>query len=477
MIIFWILSAGLIGLALLFVTLPLLRSQAQSEAPAQDELNLKVFKERMKELDEDLAAGFLDQTQYAAARRDLERDLLHDISEDAGGTRMRGSGGRWLAPVLGLAVPALAIALYVEVGSRDIIERMEQQAFGTATSAAVVGHEGEDLPAMEVLVQRLAERMREDPENLEGWLMLGRSYFMMRQPQPALEAISRAYALAPNEPDVMLAYAEALAANSGNNLEGKPAELIEQVVAMDADHPSALWLMGMLYYQRGQFASATSVWERVLAAMDPASEEAEDLRAMIAEARTRLGATPSAPSEVAVVAPALAAPAASADAETVVVESAPAQPALTESVITEHSAEASVVVESAATAPAATQPPAETSVKRSVTTQVTLAPEVASLAEPNDIVFIFARAAAGPPMPLAVQRISVKDLPATVTLDESMGMTPGMTIATFPELIIGARVSKSGQATPRPGDLEGDVGPISDGATAQVSVTIDRVRP
>jgi cytochrome c-type biogenesis protein CcmH len=108
---------------------------------------------------------------------------------------------------------------------------------------------------------------------------------------------------------------------------------------------------------------------------------------------------------------------------------------------------------------------------------VSLASTIAGRANPGDTVFVYAKAAAGPPMPLAVQRITVADLPAEVRLDDSMAVIPAMKLSSFPQLIVGARVSDSGRATPQSGDLEGETGPVAGGRTATVSVSIDRVRP
>ncbi|SDW37024.1 c-type cytochrome biogenesis protein CcmI [Thiocapsa roseopersicina] len=443
MIIFWILTAGLMGLALFFVALPLLQPEKATEAPEQDELNLTVFKQRLQELDADLAGGFLEQDQYAAARRDLERDLLRDIPGELAASERRGaSGGRWMAIVLAVAVPTAAVLVYNEVGHREIIKRIEGVALSGETQQPLVGPDGEELPPLEVLVERLAERLAEDPNNVDGWLMIGRTYFTMRRPEQALEAVSRAYALAPERPDVMLAYAEALAANSNNSLEGEPAALIEQVLKADPDNVSARWLSGMLYYQRGQFTAAATAWQRILDEMDPASEDAADMREMITEAQTRAGA----PSNAA------AAPSVPAAAEPT--EPAAAQRAQAES-------------------PAAPAPTAGAS----VTADVSLDQAISAGAAPDDIVFIFARAVAGPPMPLAVQRVQVKDLPTRVTLDDSMAMMPEMSLSSFPQVMIGARVAKSGQATPQPGDLEGESGPIDSAGKTQVAVVIDRIRP
>lgn len=463
MIIFWILSAGLIGLAMVFIALPLLRPERPTDAPAQDELNLAVFKERLQELDDDLAAGFLERDQYAAARRDLERDLLHDVEGEAG--RARASGGRWIALVLAVAVPAGAVYMYTRIGEYEIIERMEGIAFRGESQQPLVGPDGQALPPLEVLVERLAERLSAEPGNIDGWLMLGRTYFTMGQPQQALEAISRAFLLAPERADVMLAYAEALAASNGNSLEGEPAELIERVLQAEPENESARWLAGMLYYQRGQYTAAATAWQRLLDVLDPASQEAEDMRGMIAEAMSRAGAAPSGPVDAppvpeSPVATTDRAPAGEADVETAPAHTTPGQ---------------------AASAPPTTAdtpvPSTEPAATRAVTADIALDPAMLTAAAPDDPVFVFARAAAGPPMPLAVQRLQVKDLPTSVRLDDSMAMTPAMSLSTFPQVVIGARVSKSGEATPQPGDLEGEVGPIDSSETTRVAVTIDRVRP
>jgi cytochrome c-type biogenesis protein CcmH len=437
MIIFWILTAGLMGLAMFFVALPLLQPEKATDAPEQDELNLTVFKQRLQELDADLAAGFLEQDQYSAARRDLERDLLRDIPGELAASRRRGaSGGRWMAIVLALAVPTSAVLIYNEVGHREIIERIEGVALSGETQQALIGPDGEELPPLEVLVQRLEERLAEDPNNVEGWLMIGRTYFTMRRPGQALDAVSKAYALAPKRPDVMLAYAEAMAASNNNSLEGEPAALIDQVLKADPDNMSARWLAGMLYYQRGQYTAAATAWQRILDEMDPASEDAADMREMITEAQTRAGAPPNA----------LAATQAS---------------------------EPAAALQTQTGTPAAPEPAAVAS----VTAEVSLDQAISSGAAPDDIVFVFARAVAGPPMPLAVQRIQVKDLPTRVTLDDSMAMMPEMNLSAFPQVMIGARVAKSGQATPQPGDLEGESGPIDSAGNTQVAVVINRIRP
>ena len=470
MIIFWILAAGLTSLAILFIARPLLSGGASDASPSQSELNLQIARSRLAELDADLAAGVLDQGQSAAARKDLERELLSDLHDCAlQGDQILGSRDAttartpdktagadrapWLALLLILAVPTGAVLTYLELGDREIIPRIETAA---ATAVAPVadhaaGPEGQSLPSLETLAQGLAERMQQNPDNLEGWLMLGRTYVAIDQPAKALEAMERAFQLAPDDAGVMVGYAEALAANSGNQLDGQPAELIQAALEREPDNASARWLSGMLAFQQARFAEAAATWQGILTELDPAGEDAVQMREMITEARRR-GGLPEAPSGAAPggISPALPpdAPAAAA-AQAQVSQADPAQ-------------------EIQATA--ADQGPR-------IQVSVTLAPELAAQGNPTDTLFIYARAAAGPPMPLAVSRVTAADLPATVTLDDSSAVVPAMRLSSFPQVIVGARISKSGQATPGQGDLEGQVGPLDTATPQSVAVTIDRIRP
>lgn len=440
MIIFWILAAGLIGLALSFILLPLARPETASDAPEQDALNLEVFNQRLRELDADLKADFLDRDQYAAARRDLERDLLRDVDGDAPVAINAGTvAGRWLlAASLALAVPTVAVFLYLQLGEQDIIPRLEAAASGQTQPAT--GTEGQDAPSVEVLVERLEARMKDNPANLEGWLMLGRTYFAMQRIDQGLAAIAKAYALAPAQTEVMLAYAEALAAASDTkSLEGRPAELIAAALRQEPNNPNARWLNGMIDYQRGQYPVAAAVWQKILDELEPGSEEANNLRDMVDDANRRAGQTePGAPPSLARAA-----------------ETAPPPVA--------------------AATPAAILDPAPAGAA-SIVVEVALDPALAARTTPEQTVFVFARAASGPPMPLAALRLRVKDLPQTVTLDDSLAMNPALRLSAFPEVVVGARISHSGQATPQTGDLEGETGLLKRAETARVALRIDRVR-
>ncbi len=469
MTIFWILVAGLAGLALLFVLAPLLGSSLAAEQADDinlDEVNLSLFKQQVAELDADLAAGKLDQDQYDSARQDLEREALNNIgSQEVGSATDNGAqatktgtvlpSARLTAAALLVAVPAATLALYLMLGSQEMIPRLEANATGQVTTAQ--GHSGgaDGMPPLGELVAKLEQRMQQNPDDAEGWIMLGRTYFAMRDAAKAEAALAKAYELMPNDIQVLLAYAEAVAANNGNSLEGRPSELIAEALRVDPNDVTARWLSGMVAFQRGQFTAATVAWKSVLGQIDPSSEDAAELRQLIDTAEQRAGIPTDA--RLAAQSPTAAVNTGLAPAD----RPAPAPMSSTNS--------------GAGTKPeTANQPQASAA---AIDVDVSLAPDLAQQAAPGTTVFVYAKAAAGPPMPLAVQRITVADLPTRLRLDDSMAMMPAMKLSSFPQVIVGARISPSGQAMPQPGDLEGETGPIPSSSTGQVAVTIDRVRP
>ena len=267
-------------------------------------------------------------------------------------------------------------------------------------------------------IERLAQRLQANPSDLEGWVLLGRSLLATRQPERAARAYAFAMKLAPESLDLKGYYAQALAESNQGSMLGKPAEIVADILKQDPKHKSGLWLAGIAAGERGDLAAAIRYWETLKAQFSPDSQEAREIGEFIQKARAE-------------PAPATAAPA------------------------------------TGTTTPAAGG--------RRLQVRVTLADALKSQANPEDTVFIFARAAAGPPMPLAVVRKQVRDLPVEVTLDDSLSMMPGMTLSSFERLVIGARVSKSGRPIPTPGDLEGLTDPVTPGQEAHYDIAISRV--
>ncbi len=450
MTIFWILVAGLAGLALLFVIPPLLSRHEATAEPDQDQLNLDVFRQQLVELEADMAAGKLEKGQYQDARQDLERELLHDV-KGQGATAATAAPGTapFTALILALALPAFAVALYLAIGDSAIIPRLERVAGETVQAPGHGAADAQQAASLEIMVERLAARMEENPDQLEGWLMLGRTYVALDQPAKGAAALERALALAPQNPEVMINLAQALATAANGQLGGRPGDLIAAALVIEPKHATGRWLNGLVAYQAGDFPLAVQRWEALALDLDAAGEDASELRQFIADAREQGGLPP--------------ATTATSPTQTPASVTSPAAP----------------VGPTAGVSPAAKPAPAPARAAQGTSIQVavSLAEPLKSRANPNQSLFIYAKAAAGPPMPLAVKRLRVADLPVTVTLDDSLAMTPEMRLSSFPQVMVGARISASGLATPQSGDLEGEKGPLKPAETSSLQLVIERVRP
>lgn len=448
MIVFWITAAAMLLLALSFALTPLLRDKPAAGVDA-NALNLSVIKQQLSELKVDLANGNLEQAQYDAARRDLEKELLRDMGTaepDAAKPR----SGIWAVAVVAAGVPLLAVGMYQSLGQQEIIAQLEAQGdlqpqVASTGNRPHADQSGTPLPPMDELVKGLAAKLEQNPDNLPGWLMLGRSYVSLNQPDGALYAYERAYKLAPENPDVLLGYAQALVKSGREELTGRPAKLISEAHERAPQNQTALWMMGLVSFEHQDFAQTVSYWQQLAAQIPAESQEHQQLAEYIEQARSRMapGSTPT-----------------------------PAGPQPSPAVAETQTAQS---VASPTGPEAAGQPAAPAGA--ALTVKVSLDPALADQVQPEDRVFVFARAVSGPPMPLAAVSKQVRDLPLQLTLDDSMAMMPQMKLSAFPEVLVGARISKTGNAMPQSGDLQGEVSPVNSGQAAVVQVVINSIRP
>lgn len=427
MIGFWIIAAILIAIALGIALYPLFRSVQPASGLDAKTVNLEIFKRQMEELEADLANGALDQQQFTTAKADLERGLLNDV-DPLPAPASPSRSGRWATVMIAAGLPLLSVILYQILGTPQALN-------AAAHTAANTPQEQGQMASMETLVQRLAARMEAQPDNLEGWMMLGRSYMNLQQDAKAVSAFEQAYRLAPKDATVLLALADAMANANGGTFLGRPDELIAQAAELAPDHVNLLWMQGYAAFQRGDLKYTVERWERLYSKLDPKSEEAGNILEYIQEARSQAGLPPSALSD-------------------------------------------KVTAPSSAATASPTTAPAISPGASSVQVEVTLEPTLAAKASAGDLVFIYAKAASGPPMPLAATRIKVSDLPKRQQLDDSMAVMPQMRLSQFPEILVGARISKSGQATPTSGDLYGEAGPFkASELTAPVQIIINQIKP
>jgi cytochrome c-type biogenesis protein CcmH len=428
MTVFWSLAAVMVMVALLFLLPPLLRKRELS-AVSRDELNTAVIRTQIADLEADLDAGKLDQAQYGAARLDLEQELLYDLAST--GPAQRARSGRWAALLIIPALPLCAVLLYQILGSEEIIDRLQQ-----AQSSQSQPAHSQSPGSIEDMVARLAERMQQQPDDLKGWVMLARSYTILKRYGDAEVAYANVLRLGGGEnADLLCDYADAMVMANSGRFTGQAGALLTRALELEPDNIKGLWLAGHWKNQSGDYAEAISYWQQAAVKLPPGSEDAAVIAGQISKVQAQLG----------IDAPAVPAVAAATTA------AAPATTAATGTTASASGATLSV--------------------------QVTLSPELAAAASAEDTVFIFARATQGPRMPLAIVRKQVKDLPVTVTLDDSQAMMPAMKLSNFEQVDIGARISKSGNAMPESGDLQGIVSPVATQTDETIQITIDSSVP
>ncbi len=382
---FLLIVSVLILIAFLLILPPLWRKQTVIEADL-DQRNILIAQHRLAELKENKLSGGLSQAQYDEQLADLEQALSDDLEIKSHVSTVK-SQGRWVVYVLVVGVPLLAGSLYLGLGNYQAISHSAEMAVDPDTLK---------LEEINKMVNGLAEKMKNEPDNAQGWLMLGRSYKVLGQYPKAVDAFANAYRLLGDQAEVMLLYADTIAYANGKNLAGKPTELIFKALALEPDNMTALGLGGMAKAQQGDLVAAKRLWEKLNALLPPGSESQLEIQGLLAKIHS------------------------------------------------EPPADAQPEAAQQAGGPGA-----------AIEVQVSLAPELKNMASPSDTVFVYAQALSGPKMPLAIVRKQVSDLPLTVSLNDSMAMMPDMKLSNFANVKLLARVSKSGNAMSQPGDLIG----------------------
>ncbi len=432
---FWLGAACMVGGALLIILRPLLFPRDPKD-PGAEESEIAVYRERLRELKQDLARGALTEAESVKAERELQAAFARDAAAALPPMGTRRAQRHWItAAVVGLALPLMSLLLYEQIGARDeVAEILANERAAEAQS--------EHLRA---IAQRYEAEVTAAPGDGRSWMALGRAYLALSEAGKATEALSRAQVLLGDEPDLLADYAKAMAQAQGGRFDGGPLRLLERALAKDPDHPMTLWHAAAASLERLDRPQARGYLERLRAQLEPGSEGEKMVQAHLTMLSEAHAGTVTRGEAVAAdgqpTSPSAAGP------------SAPAQ---------------------SPRSPAAPEARGEARVEVRVELDGALRERVS----PSDTVFVFARAPQGPRMPLAVARRPAKDLPVTIVLDDSQAMAPEMRMSRFSEVVIGARVSHSGNPMPQTGDLEGLAeGIVALGKQPSVLVTIDRVVP
>ncbi|MDX9765769.1 MAG: c-type cytochrome biogenesis protein CcmI [Ectothiorhodospiraceae bacterium] len=410
-LVFLLVALLFIAAALAFILPPLLRRTQRSDATERDALNIAVYRDQLRELEGDLENGLIEPSQYEPARLEIEKRLAEDLPADAV-RPAPARGGRWAAYATAATLPVAAIILYAVLGAP--VALMPGSATQSGTDQAMTEHD------MSAALAALEQRMQQTPDDVNGWLLLARSYSSVDRHADASKAYAKAAELMPEAAYIWSNWAEAMALSRGGELMGEPMQMVEKAIALDPNDIKGLELAGIAAYDQQQFALAVELWGRLLTQVPADSEYAQAMTEALNDARQLA--------------------AAHAGGET------------------------------------ATLPVPTASSGARVSGMVTVSAELADRVAAEDVVYVFARAVEGPAMPVAIRKVRGADLPYRFVLDDSTALMGGTSLSNFDQVIVGARVSKTGDAMPRSGDLEGMSAAVKVGSE-DIEITIDRLRP
>lgn len=399
-----------------------------SAARAQDnpaEANAAVYRDQLADLQREHALGNLNDEELQLGRDELTRRLLDDVDQSvATSTRTVSDEARahtvsmrkpW-ALMFGVIflIPVLSMAMYSVLGEPQALDPLATQ-HGSGNDADVTP---EKLAAMATALTR---RLQDEPNQVDGWVMLGRVQRALGRYAEADEALRKALELS-HDDNVLVERAEVLAQKNGGNFAGEPWVIIQRVLTANPHQLNALLLAGSASYAEDNFRSALRFWERAREVVSPDSPDAPELDRAIGEARSKMGLPPVPPR-----------------------------------------------ADSVSERDAALQ-------ASSISGRVSVVSELAGKVAPTDTVFVYATPVAGSRMPLAIVRTTADKLPFDFVLDDSTAMNPAAKLSGADEVTVRVRISKSGQASAQPGDLGVSVSPVKPGSTGLNLMVRDTLR-
>lgn len=398
LILFWIIAVVLVAISIFFLLRPLF-SDEKSEVELRSTDFIAIYRDKLANLKRQHENDEIDDEQFELARNELELTLANELPDDK-----NSNDGKRPATItawtIAISLPVAAAVLYMVFGMPAAFS--PQQPFAHNGSAQSV----------EQMAMTLEKKLEENPDNLQGWLLLGRSYAAMKQHEKSAKAFAQALKLAPENVDVLLDYAEAVAHLQNESLSGEPEILISRALQLQPQSLRARLLKGIVFHQQGNMKEALEIWQPIYADRSISEQEREIIGQMITAAGGKL-------------------------------------------------------------------PEAETSTASgpSITVSISLDEELKSNVKPEDTLFIYARAESGPPMPLAIKRLTASALPVKVTLSDSDSMAPQFNLSSVEKVTVTARISKSGSAIPASGDFLAVSKIISPTENPEITLEINQVLP
>ncbi|MEQ1602729.1 MAG: c-type cytochrome biogenesis protein CcmI [Methylophilaceae bacterium] len=423
MLVFWTIAGVLLVVVLALILPTLLRTKASAAVDASAEKRA-IFRQQFEELEQDKLNGVLDISQYELAKSELERRLLNEGDVEATAT-VKPRPDRRLAGALLIALPLIAVVLYYQLGS-PLSVSMPAVAPDTTLAQSGAAQSNAEHSAMagdlEPLLDSLKGKLENNPGDGAGWALLARSYVELKRHAEAVPAYEKAVKVIPDDAQLLADYADALAVVNGHKLAGLPEELVKRALKSDSHNVKALLLAATAAFQRKDYQQAIVFWQRLQQDLPADSDLLPEIKASLNEARSLSGGK---------------------------------------------------VIET----PSATgAPKTEQRKVAGISGTVRIAPALAGKLDPSTTVFIFARATQGMPMPLAIVRVTLRDLPYAYHLDDSSALTAEHKLSQAGEVVLLARVSKDGNAQAQSGDFQGMSATIKPN-DANIDIEINQVVP
>jgi cytochrome c-type biogenesis protein CcmH len=411
-VLFVVLALGMVLCVAGVLMWVLLRQRPVVTHASQAKANAKVYRDQIADLDREHESGHISDAEWQQSRDELSMRLLEDTSAQDDPVAKQEKPALWTAVLVAVALPLSAVGMYMWVGEPDALNPM-----------AVQSNDKVDPTQLLQMAESLAQKLNDKPDNLQGWVMLGRTYRTLEKFDASVQAYDRALKLSADD-DLKLERVEVLAMKSQGNFEGEPWTVIRDILQRDPQNYGALLMAGSASYSHEKFADALKYWQQARKPLAADNPDVPGLDEAIASVQQKLGM----PVQVA------KGPSTQMNAAQT--------PAAAPSAITSGAASTGL----------------------NVSGQVAIAEALKGKVKPSDVVFIYATPANGERMPLAIFKTTVAQLPLAFTLDDSTAMTPDRKLSGAGEVLVKVRVSKSGNAMPQSGDLAGTLGPVKVGA-------------
>ena len=422
---FWFMAASLLLLSLVVILITLLRTHDNNNINLETGADL--YKQHLLELEADIENGLLSKTEIENVKKEIQLALLNQDKNNNEQRLVCTSETKLKSPtitaiLLLILLPVFVIGIYNHLGRPELIMQASLLSeFNKAQSNE------EKLASVGKMLSQLEQRLINEPDDIDGWLMLTNSYTTLERYPDALRAIDNLYRLKGDDPTVLLRYADILSMVNGGTFTGKPTELINNALQLDPENANGLWLAGLAANERGEINNAIDYWQRLVPKLEEGSEPQQQIKHYIQLARQHFEQSQKG----------MAQNGRDSD-EPIYDDNMPAQ-------------------------------------GNAIQVNVSLSDTLINEANENDTVFIYAKAIVGPPMPLAVLRKKVSDLPLQATLDDSMSMLPSHKLSNHSNVQVIARISASGNANAQTGDLIGTIDSVATNQADTIELIINTI--